>query len=621
MKHSISSLLTFFLLSQVLSGQSPLYLEFNPACINQLEYHYTYSDRKLLMYSIPKGDNELYFFVIGSKEPATSPRIPTGTVDCRNEAVNATLIDNINAGGRLAYIVFKAQNGYLSYQIETAGYIARSGTYFAFRSPNYDFIMDTSSIDYARNLSRPGVASPVYLTGRRSQECQQLYAFRLEPATPESPRADVEVIPGIGVISDRTGFNGSEMEQNIYRLMKVNGIGLEDYIYAACNARTDKETEATSFITNLPSGAANPNDAFRVENPFVEPDKEAYYTQPPRQNNTNRLVNCPTPPGYGYHVVQPGDSLYAIARTYNVDTRLLMQWNNLQNAAQVKVCDKLWVTPPPASESPAQTPPAAGFHVVQKGETLYGIAKKYKLSEATIRQYNNFPATGTATIIPGQRLVVTNDARLQPSGTGTKAQHQTQGSSQTSYVPNSHPGTQTSNPAQYIGEAPSGPGPGASAERMIYKSKKGESLASVAWNYGYTVPFLRHINRSNRALPAGDNDLLPEGSNLVVSDGKGKRDDLSGFNPPAMYSSSRPGVAAAPAAAAAPKSLAETLQQPPQFTGGDNYEFVGEYIVQSGDTVDSIARRYGLAPEKLAAANKLKSGQQPAPRSIIRIPK
>lgn len=612
MKHSISTLLTFFCLLQVLPGQSPLYLEFDPACINQLEYHYTYSDRKLLMYSIPKGENELYFFVIGSKEPASSARTPTGMVNCRNEAVNATLIDNINAGGRLAYIVFKAQNGYLSYQIETAGYIARSGTYFAFRSPNYDFVMDTSSIDYARNLSRPGVASPVYLTGRRSQECQQLYAFRLEPATPESPRADVEVIPGIGIVSDRTGYNGSEMEQNIYRLMKVNGIGLEDYIYAACNTRVDKENEAGSFITSLPPGATNPNDAFRVENPFVEPDKEAYYTQPPRQNNSSLLVNCPTPPGYGYHVVQPGDSLYAIARTYNVDTRLLLQWNQLQNASQIKVCDKLWVTPPPATESPAMSPPSAGYHVVQKGETLYGIAKKYKLSEASIREYNNFPASGNATIIPGQKLVVTKNA-AQPANTGNKP------AKSNNYAPalsDVKPASGIASP--YSAEVvPVGPTPGSG--RMIYKTKKGESLASVAWNYGYTTPYLRHINRSNRAMPAGDNDPLPEGSTLIVSDNKGTRDDLTSFVPPATYSNSREGIAAS--AAAPNRSTPETLQKPPQFSNAATYEYVGEYIVQSGDTIDSIARRYGLAAEKLAAANDLKPGQQPSPRSILRIPK
>ncbi|GAB4493868.1 MAG: hypothetical protein OHK0019_18720 [Saprospiraceae bacterium] len=592
MKQYISTLLTFLFVLPVLSAQMPLYIQFEPTCVNQLEYQFTYTNQNLLMYSIAKGENELYFFVISNKEPVLTAQSPVGTVTCQSDEINATVIENINAGGRLAYIVFKAQNGFLSFPVESAGYIARSGTYFAFRTPNYDFVMDTASINYARNLSRPGVASPVYLTGRRSQDCLQLYAFRLEPVQPEAPRADVEVIPGIGIISDRTGRNGSEMEQNVYRLLRINGISLDDYIYAACNNPKNQDGTSSSFITSLPP-TANPNDAFNVQNPFVEPDKEGYYTQPPSQSGNTQLVNCPIPPGQGYHIVQPGDSLGGIARRYNVDKKALMQWNNLKNANQIKVCDRIWVVPQtvPGTASPGAT----GYHVVQKGETLFSIARKYNTTVANIRHWNNLK---NDEIQAGQQLAVSASQTSKPATIGNQA---------------APPYTAPPNTPAVTGLPPS-----AASGRLTYKVQGNESLSSIAWRFGYTVPYLRHINRANKNLPVGNDDKLPEGLVLIVSDSKSAREDLASFIAPA------PALAqSSPAGLAGQKNLSDSPVQPfaPPATNPANFEFVGEYIVQNGDTLASIAQKYGLAPEKLAVANNLLPGQQPIPRSILKIPK
>mgnify|MGYP000603173111 CR=1 FL=1 len=563
MKQTIFTLLLFLLCCGALPAQTPLYLLYEPDCTNQLEYQYTYTGQNLLMYSVIKGPNELYFFVVSDKDPVSTPKMPAGTVTCRNSVLDANVIDNINAGGRMAYMVFKVQNGYLSRPVESAGYIARSGTYFAFRSPNYDFVMDTANIDYARNLSRPGVPSPVYLTGRRSQECLQLYAFRLEPTHAESPRADVEVIPGIGIISDRSGLTGSEMEQNVFRLLRVNGIGLDDYLHAVCTHSLQKTDNTGSFITTLPAGT-NPSDAFRT-NFTTEPDKEGYSTQPPGAQNSGygQLANCPVPPGPGYHIVQPGDSLGAIARAYNLDTRSLMQWNGIKDARQIKVCDQIWLSP---QSAPTQS---AGTHLVQKGETLYGIARKYNMTEATIRQLNNFPASGEVTIKPGQRLSVSKSAAAVPA----KPQN-------------------TGKPAA----------PASTTGRMQYRVQKNETLNSVAWKYGYTPLYFRHINRNNPNLSALSNDdLLPEGMVLLVSDTRGEREDLASFT----------GAAGQPAAW--PDTAPAGVSQ--------KFEFIGEHIVQSDDTLASIAQRYGIRPERLAAANNLRAGQEPAVRSILKIPK
>jgi LysM repeat protein len=265
-----------------------------------------------------------------------------------------------------------------------------------------------------------------------------------------------------------------------------------------------------------------------------------------------------------------------------------MQWNKLQNTSQINVCDKIWVTRPPASEATAVAPaPASGYHVVQKGETLYGIARKYNLTEATIREYNKFPASGKVNIIPGQKIAVTKSQAPEKTAVNNSAKSTTPVENRPAAAPPAAPAAA-----------------GLPAGRLSYKVKKGETLSMIAWNVGYTAPYLRHINKNINTLPATDNEPLPEGLLLVVSDSKGDREDLSTFVPPV----------AAPGTYPSSQNVAVTA--PPV-----SYEYIGEYIVQNDDTLASIAQQYGLAPEKLAAANNLKPGQQPAPRSILKIPK
>jgi LysM repeat protein len=81
----------------------------------------------------------------------------------------------------------------------------------------------------------------------------------------------------------------------------------------------------------------------------------------------------------------------------------------------------LLLTPPATLKAqqivfPTETEEVPGaMHVVQKGETLYGIAKQYKTGAAEIKQLNGMK---DATIYPGQMLIVSNKttvARTQVS--------------------------------------------------------------------------------------------------------------------------------------------------------------------------------------------------------------
>lgn len=552
-----------------LPAQTPLYIQFDPTCMNQLEYRYTYSGQDLLMYAISRGEDELYFFKIGGSTPATTAGLPKGTVSCRNVTLNSSEVNAINAGGHLAYIVHKVQNGYLSMPVEAAGQIFRAGTSFVFRSPNYDFLLDTANIDYARNLSQPGVASPVYLTGMRDFDCRRQYSFRLEPVSDDLPRMDIEVIPGIGIVSNRAGRNGSEMEQNVYRLLKINGIGMEEYIAEFCRTRSQPNS-TDPFATGQPQDNNNDNA------PFMEPDKEAYDARPPGQSGTQPLANCPEKPGFGYHLVQQGESLNSIARIYNLDSKSLAAWNKIADPNKIEVCQKIWLSPQGAAGIPGK---GAGNteHVVQKGETISSISRKYNITEASLRQMNNMPAGGNVIITPGQRLVV------------GKA-----GQPDTPKNPNPQPST----------SAPTASG------LAQYTVRKGETMGSISRKYGYTTEYFRHMNRSVWNIPAEDDKAIPEGTILTISDSKCERSFLATFKPAqgAMPGNNQP---------AGPAASGET----PNYGANTRFEYVGEYIVKAGDTMQSIANQYGLPVEKLAAANGFQAGRQPQPREILKIPK
>lgn len=108
------------------------------------------------------------------------------------------------------------------------------------------------------------------------------------------------------------------------------------------------------------------------------------------------------------HTVKPGESLYSIARQYNVSVSELKNLNaSLLSNTNIKPGQKLVVSGevkkatalPPAT--PATVP--AKVHVVNRGETFYAICRKYGVSAAEVKQWNQLTDLNVRV---GQRLVV-----------------------------------------------------------------------------------------------------------------------------------------------------------------------------------------------------------------------
>lgn len=104
------------------------------------------------------------------------------------------------------------------------------------------------------------------------------------------------------------------------------------------------------------------------------------------------------------HVVQPGDTLYGISEVYNVEAATIMSANNIVNGNQLRVGQQLTIPGISVLEAAA----ARGrVHVIQSGESLISIANGYGVTPEEITEINgiNDPNTiyvGQQLIIPGQ---------------------------------------------------------------------------------------------------------------------------------------------------------------------------------------------------------------------------
>jgi membrane-bound lytic murein transglycosylase D len=151
------------------------------------------------------------------------------------------------------------------------------------------------------------------------------------------------------------------------------------------------------------------------------------------------------------HEVQPGETLWSISRDYGVDMRTLASWNAMAPGDVLSVGRELvvWTKEPatvaqgsasassavradatPATSRPDLAPAAARLgsaqgdvgalrseqvrqvtYVVRRGDSLYSIARRFRVSVAALREWNGVAAEQV--LHPGQRLKMLVDVTEQ----------------------------------------------------------------------------------------------------------------------------------------------------------------------------------------------------------------
>ena len=105
------------------------------------------------------------------------------------------------------------------------------------------------------------------------------------------------------------------------------------------------------------------------------------------------------------YFIKKGDTLWSIANEMGVNIGALSRWNNLHPEKKLRPGDKLKIRVTPArvpSAPPVKKDPSEIVYEVRGGDTLWGIARKYNLTIDEIRSWNNLEETDR--IYPSSRL-------------------------------------------------------------------------------------------------------------------------------------------------------------------------------------------------------------------------
>ena len=111
------------------------------------------------------------------------------------------------------------------------------------------------------------------------------------------------------------------------------------------------------------------------------------------------------------HIVQRGDTIFSIARSFNVDRDELMRINGITDPTRLQVGQHLRIPTESRIPSDPRIPQDLGdlvYHVV-RGDTLFGIARRYGITVNQLLEANSLPSgyflrQGDILRIPGQSV-------------------------------------------------------------------------------------------------------------------------------------------------------------------------------------------------------------------------
>lgn len=219
--------------------------------------------------------------------------------------------------------------------------------------------------------------------------------WRISQYLPRETRDYVPLMLAAGHIGkdpEKYGFEGLEMQDPLtFESVRVPESTSLSLVARAAGADA---SEVESLNPHLLRGMTPPGRDWLVRLPVGT--RHVFARNFERVREEERLAGT-------WHTVRRGETLSHISRRYGVSVASLRDANGGVQPSRLQVGQRLRV---PGSGQPTQVASASSelrYHDVQRGDTLWGIARRYNVSVNELRAWNGMRGSR---ILPGQRLQI-----------------------------------------------------------------------------------------------------------------------------------------------------------------------------------------------------------------------
>ena len=527
-----------------------IYLNANGGCLDRMEYQLIQGsvEKTNTIFRFSPQTNTKLFLSVGTVSGNVLDRIPGSLKSCdKIQNWDLNTIRRINVGELEVFVVRQTPQGYSMQKVTSGAWMQQKGQAIQYVGADMDFKANLGYINYGTPLSSSTSKSEVVMDNFAMFDCSSMISFRQSPNRSGVQQSTFQIVPELGITSLAIGWNASKSTTKM-QLKTINGrdynavladicgssnvntgvvnntntqgtrnynsssdavvyyegsrgvpnsysgnttyysgkpydsslpvhtqkdyipenaiyvghIGEETTVAPATTVRVVPQNTPTSYQTAETAFIIAPQSEAMVEVPvsYTKAEPAIVVQDVPEEYFTARSIeSSPNPCGAsaerGYHLVQKGETLYAISRKYNVSVKKVQNWNALRNNDMIKPCMAIRVnengapnpavvsnTPAPIKKStpapapvvkkptPAPTPapaPAPVYteksatsgnstdmkwldqdagHTVAAGETVTNLAARYGYTVERFRYINGF--SGNETLRIGQQLRTTD---------------------------------------------------------------------------------------------------------------------------------------------------------------------------------------------------------------------
>ena len=570
-----------FILSICLSvstSAKTLFIKYDAFCMDRYEYRYNGAGHGHIAYHVWINQREKVILEVGIESKILQPDMPANVKTCGRIPVSQRMTQDINNGDLQVYIVRSEGNGYNVSPVGIASYAQISPTFVGMTAVDHRFVYNFTQAAGDKDIATNNSDSKVFFKGVLDHECPRKLQFERTKLRAGKSFSEMIIIPEIGVIEEKTGFNPTDAENNRLVLSKVNDIPIQKYLDGYCKGKGVNYTYSGTFYTGRKFSNEN-----RTASTNRRPGGSIYdleggnqpRTSVPKDNRPETTTTTTTTieTTFSCPIYKDIDKGLYFDRNTGALANTECGGNTYRNGLMVSdpgvvagptttvvtgPTSPTTTTSVPTTTTVVTTGPCTefssdGVHVVQPNETLYGISRLYSISVDQLRELNSLRGN---LIQPCMKLRTRRNATPLTASTSTESTEDF-----------------------------------AARGGATHTVQANETLYQLAKRYGYTAERFRQMNN------LGPNDLIYIGQQLKTSD----------CNCPS------PNTADTRTAVTAPRDIPVAAEFAVARVQPESYEYTGGkrqvHIVKDNETIYSIARAYKLSVDRLRALNDLEENE------------